>query len=215
MQRLILIRHGESEWNREGRIQGFLDCDLSDLGREQAEHLRKRLDMEQIDVAYSSTATRAVDTAQVAVAHRLEVRARPDLREINLGVWEGEIAADLKRKMPRETDLWFRAPSKLRIEGAETLRVFRRRVTRALDEIRGRHGEESIAVFTHGGVICTYLTSLLGLRLDDLWRFKLRNASITRIIFPMNEPRIEVLNDISHLNGAVRYAPNTPPQYLL
>ena len=53
------------------------------------------------------------------------------------------------------------------------------------------------------------------IKLDDLWRFKLRNASITRIIFPMNEPRIEVLNDVSHLNGAVRYAPNTPPQYLL
>ena len=215
MQRLILIRHGESEWNRDGRIQGFLDCDLSDLGQEQARRLKERLDLERIDVAYSSTATRAVDTARVAIGHRLEVDARPDLREINLGVWEGEFAAELKKKMPRETELWFRAPSKLRIEGAEPLRVFRRRVAGALESIRSRHRDESIAVFTHGGVICTYLTSLLGLKLDDLWRFKLRNASITRLIFPMGEPRIEVLNDVSHLDGAIRYAPNTPPQYLL
>ena len=59
------------------------------------------------------------------------------------------------------------------------------------------------------------MTSLLGLKLDDMWRFKIRNASITKVIFPMGKPRIEVLNDISHLDGAVRYAPNTPPQHLL
>ena len=59
MQRLILIRHGESEFNREGRIQGFLDCDLSDLGREQAERLKERLDKEKIDVAFSSSASAA------------------------------------------------------------------------------------------------------------------------------------------------------------
>jgi broad specificity phosphatase PhoE len=215
MQRLTLIRHGESEWNRDGRIQGFQDSDLSDLGREQAIRLRERLDLEKIDVAYASTATRAYQTAQLALGHRLEVEVRPGLCEINLGTWEGQIASELKRLQPRETDLWFRAPSKVHIEGAETLRAFRRRATREMNRIRSLHGDASIVVFTHGGVICTYLTRLLGLKLDDLWRFKIRNASITRIIFPTDQPRIEVLNDVSHLNGAVRYAPNTPPQYLL
>jgi len=211
MQRLLLIRHGESLWNREGRIQGDRDCDLSDMGVEQAARLKARLDKETIDVAFSSTATRAVETAKIAVGDRLDIVYRDELREVNLGVWEGEIAEDLKKRFPRETDLWFRTPSKLRIEGAEPLVAFRRRVTREIDGIRAANPDRGIAVFAHGGVICTYLTSLLGLRLDDLWRFKIRNCSITRIIFPMNAPRIEVLNDISHLDGAVRFAPNTPP----
>lgn len=215
MQRMLLIRHGESKWNREGIIQGFRDCDLSDLGREQAARLRERLDLEHFDAAYSSTATRAWQTAEVAVSHRMRVEAIAELREINLGEWEGQKAADLKRRLPEQTDLWFHEPSKVRIAGAETLLAFRRRVTRAMDAIRSRHSQGGVLVFAHGGVICTYLTSLLGLKLDDMWRFKIRNGSITKVIFPMNRPRIEVLNDVSHLNGAVRYAPNTPPQYLL
>ncbi len=215
MDRLLLIPHGESEWNRDGLIQGFQDCDLSDLGREQSDRLRQRLDLEQIDVAYASTATRAMDTAKIAFGHRMDIEARPDLREMNLGAWEGVSAADLKQRLPRETELWFRQPSRVRIDGAETLRAFRTRVAREIHRIRSRHPDAGIVIFTHGGVICTYLTSLLGLKLDDLWRFKIRNASITKVIFPLNEPRIEVLNDVSHLNGAVRYAPNTPPHYLL
>ena len=215
MQRLLLIRHGESEWNRDGLIQGFRDCDLSDLVREQSDRLRERLDLEKIDVAYSSTSTRAAATAEIALAHRLSIEARPDLREINLGEWEGAHAAELKKRLPRETELWFRKPSKVRIKGAETLRGFRMRINREMASIRARHADAGIAIITHGGVICTYLTSLLGLKLDDLWRFKIRNGSITKVIFPMNEPRIEVLNDVSHLDGAVRYAPKTPPQYLL
>jgi len=215
MQRLLLIRHGESEFNRDGRIQGFTDCDLSDLGKEQAEKLKGRLDLEHIDVAFCSTATRAADTARISLGHRFELDARPNLREIHLGVWEGRVAAELKEEMPVETKMWFHEPSKVRIEGAETLGEFRGRVTAEIDGIREEHGDKGIAVVAHGGVICTYLTSLLGLKLDDMWRFKIRNGSITRIIFPMKKPRIEVLNDISHLDGAVRYAPNTPPQYLL
>ncbi|MFQ5511717.1 MAG: histidine phosphatase family protein [Candidatus Krumholzibacteriia bacterium] len=215
MQRILMIRHGESEWNRDGRIQGYLDCDLSDLGREQAAYLKERLDLEKIDAAYSSTSTRAQETGRIALAHRLPIESRDALREMKLGVWEGANAAELKKQKPRETELWFRAPSRVRIEGAEPLRVFRQRVTREIEGIRGQHEDAGVVIFTHGGVICTYLTSLLGLKLDDLWRFKIRNASITKIIFPMGSPRIEVLNDVSHLNGAVRYAPNTPPQHLL
>ena len=215
MQRLLLIRHGESEWNRDGLIQGFRDCDLSDLGRVQAERLRGRLDVEKIDAVYSSSATRATQTAEIAVGHRGGFVARDDLREINLGVWEGRKAAELKQEMKEETDMWFREPSKVRIEGAEPLRGFRKRVSVEIDRIRATHQDQGIVIFTHGGVICTYLTSLLGLKLDDLWRFKIRNGSITKLIFPMNQPRIEVLNDVSHLDGAIRYASNRPPQYLL
>ena len=204
MQRLLLIRHGESVWNRDGIIQGFQDCDLSDLGREQSARLRGRLDREKIDVAYSSTATRAMDTAHIALGHRLHIDARPNLREINLGDWEGIEAVALKRRLPEETEMWFRQPSKVRIKGGETLRSFRSRATKEIELLRGRHEDANIIIFAHGGVICTYLTSLLGLKLDDMWRFKIHNASITRVIFPMGRPRIDALNDVGHLDGAGR-----------
>ena len=106
-------------------------------------------------------------------------------------------------------------PSKVKIPGGEPLRTFRNRVTKEMNQILESHEEGGVVVVSHGGVICTYLTSLLGLKLDDLWSFKIRNGSITRVIFPQGYPRIEVLNDVSHLNGAIRYAPNTPPKYLL
>jgi broad specificity phosphatase PhoE len=214
MQRLILIRHGESELNKEGRIQGYQDCDLSDLGREQAARLRDRLDPERIDAAYSSAADRAVETGRIAVGHRLAIETCEALREINLGVWEGERVSELKRRFPEETGLWFRRPSRVRIEGGEPLRTFRRRVAREITRIRRLNVDDAgIVLFAHGGVICAYLTSLLGLKLDDLWRFKIRNASITRVIFPNDEPRIETLNDISHLDGAVRHTTTAPPPY--
>ncbi len=200
MQRLLLVRHGQSEWNRVGRLQGYEDSELSDLGREQADRLRHRLEREVIDAAYASTATRALETGRIAVGHRLEIEALDALREVNLGIWEGREAAEIKKRYPGEVELWFRAPSRVRIEGGEPLQSFRRRVMRAMSRIHRRHEAESVIVFAHGGVICAYLTSLLGLRLDDLWRFKILNGSISAVIFPNGSPRIELLNDTSHLN---------------
>jgi broad specificity phosphatase PhoE len=201
MQRLILIRHGQSEWNREGRLQGYEDSDLSVRGREQSRCLRERLEREVIDAAYSSTATRALETGRIAVGHRLPIETLDSLREVNLGVWEGRPAAEVKKRYPEQAELWFRAPSKVRIDGGEPLRSFRQRVTRAISRIRRQHETESIVVFSHGGVICAYLTSVLKLKLDDLWRFKILNGSVSAVIFPNGSPRIELLNDTSHLDG--------------
>jgi probable phosphoglycerate mutase len=119
-------------------------------------------------------------------------------------IWEGVRAADLKRNDPEQMQLWFRRPSKVRIEGGETLRSFRNRVAGEMERVRAAHSNDTMAVFTHGGVICTYLTKLLGMRLDDLWSFKIRNGSITKIIFPLGKPRIELLGDVHHLDGAMR-----------
>lgn len=201
MQRLIFVRHGQSEWNRAGRLQGYEDSDLSDLGRDQAARLRDRLEREVIDAAYSSTATRALDTGRIAIGHRLPIETLDTLREVNLGVWEGREAAEVKKRYPEQADLWFRAPSKVRIEGGEPLRSFRQRVTKAISRIRRQHETESVIVFSHGGVICAYLTSLLGLKLDDLWRFKILNGSVSVVIWPNGSPRIELLNDTSHLDA--------------
>ncbi len=207
MQTIFLIRHGESEWNREGRVQGYQDSALSDLGVKQAHLIGKRLERESIDYAVSSTASRAADTCRIAVGKRVRIELSERIREINLGVWEGRRSSELRENYPEVMGLWYVAPSRVRIEGGETLRSFRRRVTLEMARIRREHENESIAVFTHGGVICAYLSGLLGLRLDDFWRFRIRNGSITKIIFPRGQPRIELLGDTHHLDSLERTDP--------
>jgi broad specificity phosphatase PhoE len=207
MQVIYLIRHGETDHNRDGRVQGYTESSLSDLGEEQARRVRDRVRGIRIAAAYSSPLRRAVDTCRVAVGDTVRWQTHEGLREIHLGEWEGRRAAELRRDYPDQVKLWFQKPSRVKIEGAETIRAFRARVTRAFDAIREDHRDETIAAFAHGGVICTYLTSLLGMKLDDIWRFKIRNCSLTRVIFPQNRPRVDLLGDVSHLDGAMREIP--------
>jgi broad specificity phosphatase PhoE len=212
MQVIHLIRHGETENNRRGYVQGWTESPLSELGREQARRVGDRLRSQKIDAVISSPLSRALDTARIAVGTGVPVEIREGLREMNLGVWEGRSAAELRRTHPEDVALWFDKPGALRIEGGETIRSFRRRVSRALSDIRGEFAEQTLAVFAHGGVICAWLTAILGMKLDDIWRFKIRNGSFTRVIFPAGKPRVELLGDVSHLDGAERVVPPDTPR---
>ena len=204
MQVIYLIRHGETDFNRDGRIQGYTESSLSDLGVEQARRVGERLRGLGISHAYASPLRRAADTCRIALDGSVAWETREGLREVHLGVWEGEKASALKQRYPEDVKLWFERPSAVRIEGAETIRAFRARVTRTMDAIRAERPEGVIAVFAHGGVICTYLTRLLGMKLDDIWRFKIRNGSITRVLFPDDRARVDLLGDVAHLDGAIR-----------
>jgi broad specificity phosphatase PhoE len=212
MQVVYLIRHAETEYNREGRVQGYTESPLSDLGREQAGRLRGRLSGVRIGMAAASPSGRAVDTARIALDGSVPIATYEGLREMNLGVWEGRVAAELKKAYPEEVKMWFERPTQLRLEGGETIRRFRRRVTTTMNRIRESGGDTTIAVVTHGGVIRIYLTSLLGMKLDDIWRFKIQNCSLTRVLFPADTPRIDLLGDIHHLDGALREIPADEPR---
>jgi broad specificity phosphatase PhoE len=177
---------------------------LSELGVKQAKRLRKRLGGESIDHVVSSTAGRALETCRYALGARGKVEMCERLREINLGVWEGKKITYLREKYPRQVETWYRAPSLLRIKGGETMRAFRKRVAGEMTRILREHEDETIAIFTHGGVICTYLTYLLGLKLDDMWSFKIKNCSLTTVIFPNERPRIELLGCVEHLHACER-----------
>jgi broad specificity phosphatase PhoE len=212
MQVLYLIRHAETEYNREGRVQGYTDSPLSELGLQQSHRLRDRIQSIRINAAACSPSARATDTANIALDGRLAIKTFEGLQEMNLGVWEGRIAADIRKEYPEEIKLWFDRPSKLRLKGGETIRSFRRRVAITMNDIRGRYTDQTVAVFTHGGVIRIYLTYILNMKLDDVWRFKIQNCSLTRVFFPGNKPRIDLLGDIHHLDGALREIPANEPR---
>jgi broad specificity phosphatase PhoE len=208
-QVLYLVRHAETGYNRDGRVQGHTESSLSKLGVEQAKRVGRRLDYIDFVAAYASPSKRTVHTARLALKG-VETQTREGLREINLGRWEGMKAAELRQRYPREVERWFHSPSAVRIPGAETVGQFRRRVVREMNRIRREHRSGEIAVVTHAGVICVYLTSLLGMKLDDLWSFKIRNASVTRVLFPQGKARVDLLGDIHHLAGVLREVPERP-----
>jgi len=209
MQVLYLIRHAETGYNRDGRVQGHTESNLSPLGVKQARRVGRRLGYVEFVAAYASPSTRTMHTARLALG-KADIVPREGLREIRLGDWEGQKADELRKRYPREVERWFHSPMAVRIPGAETVGQFRRRVVREMNRIRKAHPAGEIAVVTHAGVICAYLTSVLGMSLDDLWSFKIRNASVTRVLFPQGKARIDLLGDIHHLEGVFRETPNRP-----
>jgi alpha-ribazole phosphatase/probable phosphoglycerate mutase len=206
---LYLIRHAETGFNRDGRVQGHSESNLSRLGIEQARRTGRRLGYVEFAAAYASPSKRTMRTARLALKG-VEIQPREGLREIRLGEWEGQKAEDLRARYPREVERWFHSPMAVRIPGGETVGQFRRRVVREMNRIRKENPSGEIAIVTHAGVICAYLTSVLGMSLDDLWSFKIRNASVTRVLFPQGKARIDLLGDIHHLEGVIRETPNRP-----
>jgi broad specificity phosphatase PhoE len=153
MATLLLVRHGETDWNATHRWQGFTGPRLNDLGRQQARQLADRLDGKQIDSIYSSDSIRAVETARI-VADRfgVEVRQDPRLREVNFGEWEGLTREEINERYAGAFSEWdtckLAAPT-----GGETDREMADRVLDAVCEIARNHVTERTLVVTSGGPI--------------------------------------------------------------
>jgi broad specificity phosphatase PhoE len=148
---LLLARHGETDWNRDGRFQGHADTPLNDLGREQARALAEK--MADVDVIYSSDLTRAVETAQV-VADRLglEVRVDSRLRERSFGRWEGLTRGEIEEAFRDDYERW-RTGKSFGAEDAETHEAFAERIEAFLADVLAKHPDETVLVITHGGSI--------------------------------------------------------------
>lgn len=204
MPRIFLIRHGETEWNRLGRYQGSSDIPLSDTGREQACLLAAQLKDKHIDAVWSSPLKRAVDTARlVAAPHGLAVEIHRDLREIEMGQWEGLTIPQVEARWGQHFSRWRQNPLSAPAPPAgEDYRAFRRRCIGVLDEIAEGYGQkEQLAVVCHGGVIKAVLTGILELPWSPsrgvLW---FMNCSITRLRWqPRGQVVIDGFNDSCHL----------------
>jgi 2,3-bisphosphoglycerate-dependent phosphoglycerate mutase len=151
---LYLVRHGETEWNREGRVQGHLDPPLNQAGRAQALGLARRLADVAFDAAYSSDSQRAHLTAEIVLAERrVPIVMLPGLRERFLGRWEGVLAAELPTSDPAAWRAWLGRPRDWAPHGGESEVELERRVTAALDGIVAAHPDQTILVVSHGGAI--------------------------------------------------------------
>ncbi|PYO23345.1 MAG: hypothetical protein DMD88_04075 [Candidatus Rokuibacteriota bacterium] len=201
--RLLLVRHGESEWNRVRRFQGANDVGLSDVGRAQAEALGCAVKRGyRVAVAYVSPMRRALETAELALAGTTIPRVPlPDLRELSLGEWEGRTVDEVRALEGDPYHAWVRAPLDCPPPGGEALPEVCARVRRAIDRIGARHRhDDDVLVVAHGGVISVYLCHLLGVSFNALWRLRIDNGSLT-IAKP---PRLVCVNDTAHLPPSPR-----------
>ncbi len=151
MTTLLLVRHGETDWNRDGRWQGHSDTKLNEVGRRQARELAEAL--KGIDVIYSSDLARARETAEI-VGERLglDVHLEPRLRERSFGAWEGLSSAEIEADFADQHRRW-QAGDGFGADDAEPFDAFAARVRSGLDEILARHPGKSVLVVAHGGSI--------------------------------------------------------------
>jgi broad specificity phosphatase PhoE len=199
--RLLLARHGQSVWNEVRRFQGATDVGLTDLGRRQAEALGRALRRYRLAAAYVSPLVRARETAGIALAGAgVPLEPVEALRELSLGDWEGCTVEEVRARAGDPYAAWVRAPLDCGPPGGEPLPLVSRRVREALEGIAARHPNgDDVLIVTHGGVISVYACHLLGCSLNDLWRLRVDNASLT-VVSP---PRLRSLNDTRHLEGGL------------
>lgn len=202
MTRLILIRHGCSTWNTAGRIQGWADPPLDDLGRQQARRLAGRVRLEAPVAFYTSPQRRARETADI-VGQALGVPVVPDerLKEHGIGDLTGLTWEQVVEQYPDAAQRWTEASERVEIPGAEEHAAFQARVVAVFGDIVTRHAEETVSVVTHGGVLGAFLNHLIGLQSRLFSPFRFGNGSLTIVEVNPLRPRIVLLNDTCHLEG--------------
>jgi probable phosphoglycerate mutase len=182
--RIIAIRHGETAWNVDTRIQGQLDIPLNATGRWQAQRLGLALADEAIAAVYSSDLWRAYETAlSVAGAVGLPITTAEGLRERGFGVFQGHTFAEIEATLPDQALLWRKRDPAFAPEGGECLNDFRDRVLACISALAAQHPGEQIAVVAHGGVMDVLYRAATGQGLQAPRTWELGNAAINRLLW--------------------------------
>jgi len=199
--RLLFVRHGQSTWNGERRIQGQLDPPLSALGEEQASCVAERLEGADLVGFYASDLQRCRDTA-APIAEKLAMRpvTLRTLREVDLGRWEGKTREELMREYPAEWERWTREPSWDIVPGGEGSEPFEKRVHRVVNRLFDKHASGDVLVVTHGGVIQVALGMVAGRGSNGLFPFLIENGSLTVLQRSGDRLLVTSVNDICHLS---------------
>lgn len=201
MTKIYLIRHGEAEGNLYRLWQGHWNGRITPMGYKQIDALAERFRDIKIDALYSSDLRRAMTTAgAITKYHDLELRTRPELREINCGPWEGAPFGNVERAYPELMDYFNNDPEKWELPGAETFKECRDRVLKALTEIALENEGKTAAVVSHGMAIRTVLAYFLGVKSEDIRTLPHGdNTSVALLDYDDGKFTVEFYNDNSHL----------------
>ncbi|HRP27907.1 MAG TPA: histidine phosphatase family protein [Burkholderiaceae bacterium] len=202
--RVIAIRHGETAWNAQLRLQGQTDIELNDTGRRQARRLADALADAGITSLYASDLRRAMQTAQpIAARCGVAVGADAGLRERNFGIFEGQRWVDLERLWPDQARRWRERNGEFAPDGGETLAGFYARCVDSATRLAARHPGATIAFVAHGGVLDCLYRAAARIPLEAPRTWQLGNASINRLLFNGESFTVVGWDDSRHLDAAL------------
>jgi 2,3-bisphosphoglycerate-dependent phosphoglycerate mutase len=198
--RIILVRHGETDWNATGRIQGHNDTPLNDVGRQQARRVARRLAREPVRALYSSDLARAFETATIiGEPLGLTVVTSPRLRERRYGAWEGLTATEIQARDPEQYAQWRTRSTDFAPPQGESRSQLLTRALAELQTIARRHTREMVVVVTHGGLCYGLINHILGSVDGDRREFTFGNASIHTLEITGARWSVISMNEIAHL----------------
>ena len=201
MGKIYLIRHGETMWNREKRLQGHLDIGLNERGYWQASRLGEYLADKTIAAIISSDLSRAIDTAkEVAKHHGLELQYDAGLRERHYGLMQGLSHDEIAIKHPRNHLAWKNREVDFQPESGESLQIFYDRVIRSVKFWANKYQDQDIAVVAHGGVLDCLNRAATGKTLEVQRDFEIFNASLNTLSFKDGELGLVEWGNVSFLN---------------
>jgi len=200
--RLLLLRHGETAWNRERRYQGWTDTPLSAEGLLQAEAAARELKEHAFAAVYASPLRRARDTAAaIAAPHGLEVETDPAFKELAFGQWEGLTLDEARAGFPSVYDGWARTPHLISPPGGESLAQARERVLAGLERLRAGHPDEIVCLVAHGIPVRILVLEVLGLPLERIWSLHSAPTGISELEFRDDWTALHRMNTLVHLDA--------------
>ncbi len=211
--RLLLVRHGETEWNRVARFQGGIDVPLNENGRQQAQLAAEFLKDVPIDFAISSPMLRPKETAEIILEHHsnVDLELKESLREIDHGLWEGKLESEIKQEFPDLLHQWQIAPETVQMPEGENLQQVWDRAIACWDGIVQSSEVSSTELKTglvvaHDAINKVILCHVLGLKPQSIWSIKQGNGAVTVIDYPHGlekAPIIQAMNITTHLSGGI------------
>jgi len=199
---ILLIRHGETRWNRQKVFRGTFNVALNENGRRQACLTADALKPCRIDVGYSSPLSRAVETARIVLAaHGVEPVVHDGLLDFDYGQWTGKADSEVARLWPSEHALWGSQPHRVRVPGGNTLREVSERAFVAVEQICAQHDGKTVALFSHRVVNKLLIIACMGLGLDRFGFIVQGNCCINRLERTAGGYVIQTLNETSHIRS--------------
>ncbi len=198
--RLLLTRHGQTDWNIAGRYQGHSDVPLNQIGQSQATQIAKRLSKETIHAIYTSDLSRAANTAQaIADFHQLEIKKNSRWRELAFGDWEGMTYQEMSAHSPDLFSKWMIDSLNISTPNGETLAQLAERVKFAFDDLKSQYKDQTVLVVSHSGALQSLLSTTLGVDLNRYWQFRISQTSLSELTVYEDSVTLSLLNDTSHL----------------
>ena len=209
--RLLLVRHGETDWNQQSKYQGQVDIPLNQKGKLQSEQVSEFLKDISIDKAFSSSLLRAKETAEIILQHHqhINLELNDGFKEIIHGLWQGKAEAEIEQEFPGALQRWRETPEQFKMPGGESLQQVWQRTVEVYESILDTaltNKSNTILIVAHGVTNQILLCHILGLSPEYFWNFRQSNCCLNVIDYPKEKnalPVVEAINITSYLNGSV------------